>query len=342
MTGASLDIHVPVPGAAAPRRPEFERRVVRLPYRLGEVALCEVPFRMWVWSGHFTVVAGDGSAHPAEAPRRFLSPDMLPNGRFDADGLAFPSYPTDEPLPRVALRDGFIRLVRAQYRRFVVDLTGTFEDYESRFSAKTRATLRRKVRRFADLSGGSLKWRVYRTPEEAEDFHATARLVSSTTYQEKLLGAGLPDSEAFRAETKRLARRGAMRGYVLFHGDRPVAYVYCPIVDCAVIYQYVGYDPEYREHSPGTVLQYLLLQSLFRERRFTLFDFTEGEGAHKELFSTGSVRCADLYFFRPSPKNVALIGLEAALASASRSAVALLKTLHLHRTVKALIRFGRP
>jgi CelD/BcsL family acetyltransferase involved in cellulose biosynthesis len=173
-----------------------------------------------------------------------------------------------------------------------------------------------------------------------EKFHAAAREVSSRTYQEKLLDAGLPASEDFREHITRLAEADAARGYVLFHARKPIAYVFCPIVNGTVVYQYVGFDPDYREQSPGTVLQYVLLESLFAEGKFRLFDFTEGEGPHKELFSTESVACADLYFLRPTPSNVFLVALYVVVSSVSKAAVSLLKKLNIHRRVKALIRFG--
>ncbi len=340
-TVSPISLERVIPPAAVEAEPHaFERRAVDFPYALGEITLFSATFRLWVWTRHFIRAVDDTGPHPAEALDRFVSAEMMRDGKLDGDGLQFPSYPTPVPLPVLMLQSGYLRLVRAQYRRFIVSLTGTFEDYEKKFSSKTRSTLKKKVRKFAELSGGSLEWKVYRSADEMDEFHARAREVSSRTYQETLLDEGLPDSGEFCARVKDLARKDAVRGYVLFHAGRPAAYVYCPVVDGAVIYQYVGYDPEYREQSPGTVLQYVLLESLFRENRHKIFDFTEGEGSHKELFSTGCVRCADLYYFRPTIRNLVLVTLQLALASTSKGAVDLLKRLNLHKRVKALIRFG--
>lgn len=44
-----------------------------------------------------------------------------------------------------------------------------------------------------------------------------------------------------------------------------------------------------RPVTPGIVLQILALESLFTECRVLMFDFTEGEGQHKETFSTAVV-----------------------------------------------------
>ena len=86
-----------------------------------------------------------------------------------------------------------------------------------------------------------------------------------------------------------------------------MSYLYVPIdADCAV-YDYLGYLPDWAEHSPGTVLQMLAMEVLFAERLARWFDFTEGDGAHKRMFATGSVDCIDLLVFPPSTRNRLLV-----------------------------------
>ena len=53
----------------------------------------------------------------------------------------------------------------------------------------------------------------------------------------------------------------------------------------------------------------LALQTLFSEGRFSGFDFTEGEGQHKQLFSTQSCLCADVYVLsrRLRPVSLAML-----------------------------------
>ena len=325
-------------------KPLFQSKSVSLSFTLGEFSLFRVPFQLWVWTPHFTAESSSRSPHPVEDLNPFLRPEMVTqSGIIKGDGIAFPSYPTPaEDLPRLTTQGNYLRYIRSSYRRFIVDLGGSFEDYEKKFSSKTRTTLRKKVRKFAELSGGTIDWRVYKTSREIDEFLTIAHALSARTYQDKLLDAGLPDTPAFRSHAQELANADSVRAYLLFHDQKPVSYVFCPATeDGAVIYEYVGYDPEYRELSPGTVLQYLLLENLFAEGKFRLFDFTEGEGAHKELFSTGFIRCADIYFFRRTARNRLLVSSNVALSSLSRNIVGLLKKLGVHKRVKAMIRFSR-
>ena len=106
---------------------------------------------------------------------------------------------------------------------------------------------------------------------------------------------------------RELADRDDMRAFLLFLAGEPIAYLYLPVSGRTLIYAYLGYDAEHAHLSPGTVLQMAALEDLFAEKRFAYFDFTEGEGAHKALFGTGSIPCASYIMLRPSGSNRALL-----------------------------------
>jgi len=297
----------------------------RLRFGVGEVGLASIDLRSVILEGHFMDLVGG----PVEPPLPF---DGLPRG---TDVAIAGSYPVAGPMPRLAVLPHAIRYVPSQYRRHYVDLSGTFEAYLEKFSSKSRSTLRKKVRKFAELSGGSIAWRQFR-PEDLEEYHRLAIEVSRKTYQARLhLAAALPGLDDLRVQ---VARSGDARGFVLFHGARPVAYLFCPVREGDLLYQFVGYDPEYEPWSPGTVLLYLALQALFAEGGFRAFDFTEGEGAHKEFFGNRYVQCADLYYFRKSARNYLTVGLHAGLQSASGRAKRLLDRLGLKGRIKKMIR----
>ncbi|KWV95589.1 GNAT family N-acetyltransferase [Erythrobacter sp. AP23] len=242
----------------------------------------------------------------------------------NVEGLRVLSAP---PVAETRLREampGFLVGAREEYARSYIDMAGTFEEYLARFSGKTRSTLRRKRRRLEKASGGALDLRAYRTPEEIDTFSQLALPLSRKTYQARLLDAGLPDNDAERAERRALAGNDQVRAFLLFLEGTPVAYLYLPVVRDTLVYAYLGFDPEHASLSPGTVLQMAALEVLFAEDRFRYFDFTEGEGAHKALFGSASVRCASFVMLRPTLANRALLaslkGFDYAIASAKRIA----------------------
>lgn len=247
----------------------------------------------------------------------------LPPLDRDAHGYLVTSLPADRRDAVVAGAGGMIAFTRQSYTRRYIDLGGEFDAYFARLSSNTRSAMRRKTRRLADASGGVLDIRRYRTPDELAQFHDVAREISQKTYQEKLLGGGLPDDPAFLRAMAALAAADQARAWLLSIGGVPAAYLYCPIDSGVVRYDHVGHDPAFADLSPGSVLQLEALRDLFGEGTLRRFDFTEGDGQHKQQFATGGVDCVDLLLLRPSVVNrlttVALGGFDRAMAVGKRA-----------------------
>jgi CelD/BcsL family acetyltransferase involved in cellulose biosynthesis len=261
-----------------------------------------------------------GEALARTAPR-------LPALGASDDGYMITGLPA-EWLPRITeSAPGLRPFVRQRYRRSYARLDGGFEDYVAKFSAKGRSTLKRKLRKLAERSGGALDVRSYRSDADMAVFHPLARAVSQKSYQERLLGAGLPDGDEALAEMRALARAGQARGWLLFVDEEPVSYLYTPAEGETLIYAYLGYDPGFADFSPGTVLQFEAMRELMGEGMFRLFDFTEGDGDHKRRFATGGIDCVDVLLLRATPRNLiagwCLNGFDRAVALAKAAALKL-------------------
>lgn len=254
-----------------------------------------------------------------------LSLDQVLDGRVPAlppldraaHGYAITSLPQDQVGAVARVGGGMIAHVRQCYTRHYADLTIGFEAYRAALSGNTRSGLKRKAKKVMEASGGMLDVRRFRTPDELSQFHAVARGISERTYQEKLLGGGLPEDAAFLQSMYALAAAGAVRAWLLYVGGEPAAYLYCPIEQGIVRYDHVGHDPVYNDLSPGGVLMLEAMGDLYAEPRLRWFDFTEGDGQHKRSFATHGVECLDLLLLRATLTNRATL---AALGAFDRSA----------------------
>lgn len=195
-----------------------------------------------------------------------------------------------------------------RYRRHYIDMSKTFDVYLANFSSKTRSTLKRKRRKLEEVAAGTLEIVSFRTPDEMACFFDEAVPLSRKTYQARLLDAGLPEAVRVREEGLKLAAQDKLRAFLLRINGRAIAYLYLPVEGRTLKYAYLGYDPGYAQYSPGTVLQLCALEYLFAERRFSYFDFTEGEGTHKAQFGTDSIAVCSFLLLRPSLANYFLIG----------------------------------
>ena len=303
----------------------WQEKSVQLRFLLGELRLGAVNLR--------GLVLNHG-LHP----RPELSVPDLPRS---VNVAVIRSHPLPRAVPEYSGSTAAFRYIPDRYYRCYVDLRQTLPDYLKKFSSKSRYTLRKKVRRFTSLSNGRSDVRAFSRPDEMEEFHVLARQISAKTYQERLLRAGIPDDPTFVTEMRSLAERDAVRAYTLFLDDCPVAYMYCAAMEeNDLIYRFVGHDPEYGHLSPGVVLQYFALESLFAEQRFDSLDFGEGTGMHKQFFSTGSLACANVYYFRDTARYRALMALHALLRFTSRTAAAVFEAVGIKHKLKRLLREG--
>ena len=311
-------------------RAKWEPATISLRYRLGEISLWAKRFSGFTNREHFTAV---------EPYSRF------PDPRFEferqPDFLFYPSYPVGFAPEAFSSSGSWIIYTPYTFRNYYIDLAriGDFEGYLAGFSSKSRWTLQRKMKRFAEVSGGQIAWREFTRPEEMAEFFSLARQVSRETYQERLLRKGLPSSMEFVARAVTLATHQGVLAYILLLNSRPVAYLFCFCADGIVTYDYLGYDRAYQSLSPGSVLQYLILQSLFEKHKdMRIFDFTEGEGPQKSFFGTDQRLCAKSYFLRRTLNNIALVRLHYQLDRLTESAGHLLDRCGLKQPVKKFIR----
>jgi CelD/BcsL family acetyltransferase involved in cellulose biosynthesis len=273
----------------------------------------------------------------------------------DADSLLlaldFPSNQGDEavtfyPGRRITERQSTIRAtrrairyIRNQRTSHYIDLRRTFQDYLKDFSAKRRGNLQREIRKLTAMAAGTFECRIYRGPEKVSEFHALARKVAVKTYQEKLFGGAIPGTPEFVARLNARAQDDSYRGFILMVKGEPVSYVYLPIVDDRIVdFQYLGYDPEFSEWSPGTVLLYLALESVFSEGTFRYFNLSYGEGQMKRVFGRAGFLQADVYFFRWTLRNVLAVYGHAFTDWFSSKIGLMLEKLGLRRRMRLLLR----
>jgi len=299
----------------------FEQKRVGLPIRFGPKTLSRVSFEASVYAGHFADIS---------------APVSIPETASEL--IMFSSIPTDGSAHNVLkVHEGRIFYSPKQFPRYLADLTSDFETYLSSFGSKSKATLRRKVRKFAEIAGEGY-FRQYKSPDELRQFHALARELSKRTYQERLLGHGLPEGPEFEQRMLDLAQKDEVRAYSLHLGENAVAYLYCPARDGILYYDFLGYDPAQSSLSPGAVLQYLAFETLFAEKKFRLFDFEEGEGQHKRQFSTSCIQCSSLMVFRPSLKSLMYIVTDYSLNRSTSLALRLLDKLNLRTRARKILR----
>jgi CelD/BcsL family acetyltransferase involved in cellulose biosynthesis len=227
-----------------------------------------------------------------------------PTPHTDVDGLRVLSAP---PASLSAIHTGYPGYLiggMQVYDRYYIEMEGvTYDEYFQKFSSKTRSTLKRKRRKLATVTDNRCEVREFKREEDIDAFMADAAPLSRRTYQSRLLDVGLPEGPEAVKEAKALARQGQVRAYILYADGKAVSYLYLPISNGIITYAHLGYEPSMASLSVGTILQLEALERLFAERCYRFFDFTEGTGAHKQMFGTSSVRACTFFALRPTLAN---------------------------------------
>lgn len=310
----------------------WETRLATLDFQCGPVTLGRVKFKALTFVSSPFIVAEDVNIPIENAVSRGCQAVVVQAPRADGETLA------------IGFERRALRYTARYYLRFVIDLQGSFPEYLRKFSKKSRHELQRTVRRFAEASGGALDLHEYRTGAEIITFHNLAISISSQSYK-KDLGWGFSEYQDFVRRLRAEADAGALCGYVLMLSGEPAAYGLCKIERDVVTYKYTGYVDNFARRSPGKVLLYLMLERLFAERRYRIFDFDGTDYfAYKEFFATRAIPFGRVVWFRLTTRNLA-IGISHWIITAMWRAAAKarnLRTLHARGWVSARKLAGWP
>lgn len=249
------------------------------------------------------------------------------------------SFPVEPGMKRFRINSGFVSFVDSTYKHYFVDTKSNFEDYLSTKKKKTISTLKRKIRKIEATNAEGKTFRVLTSPDEMDEFFSMALPISDKSYQQRLWGQGLPGTDKFRNEIINKSMSGEIIGYILNINDKPVAYNLCPIYgETKVLYDFTGYDSDYSKFSPGTVLQYKIIEDLFQRSNIEYYDLCTGEGVHKELFATDFILCGNIYFFSINPKYVITFSFKFLFSTITKLAIHVLSSIGLKDKLKSFIR----
>lgn len=173
------------------------------------------------------------------------------------------------------------------YARRLIELPdgSQFEDYLLALRGKTRSGLRRLRRDFTADAKDEVRVTRYTEAEQAEELAAVLAQVSRKTYQHHLLGLGLEDTPQHVEQLRAAAIAGWLRAYILWIGEKPVAFQLGYRDAHTYHLHHVGHDPEMAKLQPGIYLHTEVMADLLAHG-ICRFDFLSGDGIYKQKLST--------------------------------------------------------
>lgn len=244
----------------------------------------------------------------------------------DADFLLIEELDEDSHLHRLvraSANDGFrIDTPTGFQERFWIRMSDEAGAYWSSFSSKSRNAFRRKIKKLGEAQLVRVTQLV-----QVPDFLDHAHRISQNSWQTRRLGLRVRNNEAELRSFTFLAEQNALRSYLLFCGQTPVAFLIGTQYGGTFRCEELGFDSGWADRSPGLVLLLKILDDLFEVRTPDWLDFGLGEARYKRQFGNHVSRCGSVWIVPPGVRQIATVGyLKTCRALASGVRAALTKT----------------
>jgi hypothetical protein len=190
-------------------------------------------------------------------------------------------------------------------------------------SGSQRSKLRRKYKNVLAHFNGKVQVRCFRSLTDLGPAIADMEKIASKT-DKRLFGLGFFDTPQIREQMAVAAERGWLRVYILYLEERPAAFWRCTVYGGCLQGDHAGYDPVWRELSPGIFLFLNILED-FREDDIKSIDFGYGNTQFKRCL--GDLRCVEsrLRIYAPTLRGILLNLLNTATPCATNAARFLLQ-----------------
>lgn len=274
-----------------------------------------------------------------DAAGRFLDAVARYLGAGHADCLMLEDLDVATPLwqavsERASAAGLYIGRPDAPQPRWYIHFPVPASGYWRSVSGQTRYQARRAARRLPHVV------RRFGMPEDVDSFLACTAHISPRSWQGQRLGLRLGQGQAFRAHFTALARLGALRAYVLYHQDRPAAFLYGWQWNGHFAYEEVAYDSALAAFSPGRVLLHYVIDDLIADCCPEVVDFGCGDARYKRSFSNHESASGPIVLAPRSVKTQLWSGLCHTRAVVDRSMRGFLQRTGLYEHARRLYRSG--
>ena len=221
----------------------------------------------------------------------------------EAGAAEFFGLPVDSPLylaamrvPAFFCRDHF---PARTIHRYTV-LPDSFQEFLGSLPAKERQNIKYRHNRLIKKFPGMIQLSRFCAEDDVQALVAAAEEIAKKTYQ-RAFGRGftLVEAPGLRAE----AHAGSLRGYVLYIGENPCAFLIARWHRGILYGTFAGHDPKYAEYSLGRYLLMCCIEDCFlrnRGERTRIIDPGVGDQPYKRLFTNSERQDAHLAVYPPT------------------------------------------
>jgi len=276
----------------------------RISFKLGYLNLFQPEVRVLCFTqgGFLGNQSAENSEFVTREIVRCLSRGEAEVARLDYVGIDSSLFEAVKGVPGILCRDRFA----ATQPHGCLRLPGSYEEFVGSLSRKERHNLKRYEGRLKADFPGKMRIQCFRQENQVEDLIRDTEEVARKTYQ-RGLGVGFHDNLETRQWLRTAAQKGALRGCILYLEDRPCAFMIGIQYRQALYGTAMGYDPEYTEYSPGSLLLMHWIRDAFESngsQSVSEIDLGPGDGRHKRAVYNHVWHESLVYIFAPTFKGL--------------------------------------
>ena len=176
-----------------------------------------------------------------------------------------------------------------------LQMDSSYDKWLKSLPRKRRQTFSWQTRKFMEKVEGPVRLWTIRTEADVSAFLDLLDELFQTTWQAKTFGGWKRNNSKEMEYFGNMARNGMLRSYMLMEGSRPVAFLIGFQFDGTYHYEEIGYNPDYAHLGPGGVLNWLVMEELYKGETPKVIDFGFGESTYKKVLSNMEVDADRLF-----------------------------------------------
>lgn len=272
-----------------------ERYPVEFTFGYHKLAAKEVDCITFIYGGVLGQWSEDSSMEVVRDIERYLSESNTMVAHFSHLAVESPLYSA-----LVSESTGLThRFDKSNHWR--LDVSGEYDDFVSGLSRSNRRNLKYYANRL-ERSFDRMEVTCFREDDEVPDLMEANEAIAVKTYQ-RGLGVGFHKNAETRNRLKVAAKKGWLRGYVLFLDGKPAAFWVCFKYKGGLYTGDTGYDPEYESYRIGSFLLNTIFQEAFSSDDTSFIDFGFGDASYKRGFCDTSWVESSVYRFAPGVRG---------------------------------------
>jgi hypothetical protein len=260
--------------------------------------------------------------------------------RFDYVEIDSPLFASAKSVPGILCRDHFA----STQPHGCLRLPDCHEQFVLSLPRKERHNLKRYEKRVQADFPGKMRIQCFRQESQVEALIRDTEEVARKTYQ-RGLGVGFRDNPETREWLGTAARKGSLRGCVLYLEDCPCAFMLGMQYGQTLHGAAMGYDPRYTEYSLGSLLLMHWVQEAFESngsQSVSKIDLGPGEGRHKRAIYNHMWHESLVYISAPTVKGLRFSFQRTAICLIDQSARSLVLKTGLFEKIKKVWRSRTP